>query len=143
MSKRQAHTLMALAASIIVTQILCTALLLRSLERSRTAAEWQRIDALNSPSRDSAAIATEVSGAAVQADGSPVTVEVSDGAQAVPTFQPPPSGFYDLSSAEDALTAGREAVMRERADEATLRAEMNRALRNSSTTHAASAETNR
>ncbi len=52
LTKRQARTLMALGVAIIITQILCTAMLLRSLERSRgsaTIAAVSSTDAIETP----------------------------------------------------------------------------------------------
>jgi hypothetical protein len=59
LTKRQAHTLMALAVAIIVTQLLCTAILLRSMERSRKAADAVKIEALDTSDSESAATAED------------------------------------------------------------------------------------
>ena len=60
MTKRQAHTLMALAVAIIVTQILCTAVLLRGMERSRRAAETVQAEAVEPCDPDQPAVSTEM-----------------------------------------------------------------------------------
>ena len=47
LTKRQARTLMALCVAVILTQILCTAVLIRNLERTRKEAEAAQVSAMD------------------------------------------------------------------------------------------------
>ena len=143
MSKRQAHTLMALAVAIIVTQVLCTAVLLRSLERSRNTANVAQLDAVDYGNQDIPTIATDVGGEATQAAGSSVTAEVDHNygyAVIAPAAPPPPPAEPDPVTGEAHNTAEQRAATRAEQQEQYLTTGMLRALRNAAAAHPTSVE---
>ena len=111
MTKRQAHTLTALAVAIIVTQILCTAVLMRGMERTRRAVEAAQVAALNTPDQEKTAIATNAEGEAIQADEPSITVDLdSDCAAVTPAAPPTPPAIAPHS---DEIAGEMQSVLRE------------------------------
>ena len=144
MTKRQAHTLMALAVAIILMQVLCTAVLLRSMERSRSAVRALQVGDLNTCDQDKQVIATDTDGSAIQAEGGSVTVDVdNEPSIAAPAMLSSPPEI-DPEPAECTGVAQQQAALREaqRAQD-RLDAAIARALRNTTETHPEPAEPHR
>lgn len=101
MTKKQAHILMALGVAIILTQLLCTAVLLRAQERTRKEAEAARVSAMGTlemqKQQQSAVVATStVDMATGNRPSTDTAPNVWAGAQplADAVTPTPPSGSY-------------------------------------------------